>query len=95
MLDTKTRKLPKPVTGYSNKGTIVEAFRGTFQRLRNCGTIVLSYGSNALPDKETITSLLLAVKRNVEVRAIPHTYHYGTHRAATRRTGDEYIFIAR
>jgi adenine-specific DNA-methyltransferase len=95
MLDTLTKKLPKPVTGYSNKRTIIEAFRDTFKRFGDAGAIVLSYGSNALPDKETITSLLLEVKRDVEVRAIPHTYHYGTHQAATRRSVDEYIFIAR
>jgi adenine-specific DNA-methyltransferase len=95
MLDTLTKKLPKPVTGYSSKRTIVEAFRDTFKRFEDAGTIVLSYGSNALPDKETIRSLLLEVKRDVEVRAIPHTYHYGTHQAAARRSVDEYIFIAR
>jgi DNA adenine methylase/adenine-specific DNA-methyltransferase len=95
MMGTLTKKLPKPVTGYSNKRTIVEAFRDTFKRFRDAGVIVLSYGSNALPDKETITDLLLEVKREVEVRAIPHTYHYGTHRAAARRAVDEYIFIAR
>jgi DNA adenine methylase/adenine-specific DNA-methyltransferase len=95
MMNTLTKKLPKPVTGYSNKRTIVEAFRDTFKRFRDAGTIILSYGSNALPDKETITDLLLEVKRDVEVRAIPHTYHYGTHQAVARRSVDEYIFIAR
>jgi DNA adenine methylase/adenine-specific DNA-methyltransferase len=95
MMDTRTKKLPKPVTGYSNKRTIVEAFRDTFKRFRDAEAIVLSYGSNALPDKETITDLLREVKRDVEIRAIPHTYHYGTHQAAARRSVDEYIFIAR
>lgn len=95
MMHTRTKKLPKPVTGYSNKRTIVEAFRDTFKRFRDSGAIVLSYGSNALPDKETITNLLLEVKRDVEVHAIPHTYHYGTHQTAARRSVDEYVFIAR
>ncbi|WP_300614281.1 DNA adenine methylase [Trebonia sp.] len=95
MMGTLTKKLPKLVTGFSNKRTIVEAFRDTFKRFADAGAIVLSYGSNALPDKETITTLLLEVKRDVEVRAIPHTYHYGTHQAAARRSVDEYIFIAR
>jgi adenine-specific DNA-methyltransferase len=95
MMDTRTKKLPKPVTGYSNKRTIMEAFRDTFKRYQDARTIVLSYGSNALPDKETIISLLREVKQDVEVRAIPHTYHYGTHQAAARRSVDEYIFIAR
>jgi hypothetical protein len=93
MMNTLTKKLPKPVTGYSNKRTIVEAFRDTFKRFKDSKTIVLSYGSNALPSKETITTLLLEVKQSVEVRAIPHIYHYGTHQAAARRSVDEYIFI--
>jgi adenine-specific DNA-methyltransferase len=38
---------------------------------------------------------LLEVKPDVEVHAIPHTYHYGTHQTAARRSVDEYIFIAR
>jgi DNA adenine methylase/adenine-specific DNA-methyltransferase len=95
MMNTLTRKLPKPVTGYSSKRTITEAFRDTFKRFADARTIVLSYGSNALPDKQTITGLLHEVKREVEVRAIPHTYHYGTHQAAARRSVDEFIFIAR
>jgi adenine-specific DNA-methyltransferase len=95
MLNTLTKKLPKTVTGYSNKRTIVEALRDTFKRFGDAGTIILSYGSNALPGRETIMNLLLEVKRDVEVRAIPHTYHYGTHQAAARRSVDEYIFIAR
>lgn len=95
MMNTLTKKLPKPVTGYSSKRTIVEAFRDTFKRFRDAEAIVLSYGSNARPGKETITDLLLEVKRDVEVRSIPHTYHHGTHPAAARRSVDEYIFIAR
>jgi len=29
------------------------------------------------------------------VRAVEHTYHYGTHAAAVRRSVDEYLFIGR
>lgn len=95
MLGTKTKKLPKPHTGFSTKRTIVEAFRQTFHRFESSGTIVLSYGSNALPDVDTLTALLREVKTEVEVRKIPHVYHYGTHRTANRRAVDEYIFLAR
>lgn len=95
MLHTNTKKLPKPHTGYSHRRTIVEAFRDTFERFHDAGTLVLSYGSNALPDKETLVTLLREVKSDVEVRAIPHTYHYGTHRTAARRVVDEYLFVAR
>lgn len=95
MLETNTKKLPKPITGYSHRRTIIDAFRTTFHKFRDSGALVLSYGSNALPDMDTIVSLLREVKPHVEVRSIPHTYHYGTHRAATRRAVNEYIFIAR
>lgn len=95
MLDTKTKKLPKPHTGFSNKRTIVEAFRQTLHHHRDAETIVLSYGSNALPDADSLTALLQEVKNDVEVRRIPHTYHYGTHKSATRRSVDEFIFLAR
>lgn len=95
MLHTNSKKLIKPITGYSSRRTIIEAFRNTFRRFHNAGTIVLSYGSNAVPDKEAIVSLLREVKSHVEVRAIPHRYHYGTHGAAARRSVEEYIFIAK
>lgn len=95
LLETNTKKLPKPRTGFSHRRTIVEAFRTTFHKFRDAGALVLSYGSNALPPRETLVTLLKEVKDDVEVLEIPHTYHYGTHRAAARRVVDEYIFIAR
>ena len=95
MLDTNTKKLPKPRTAFSHRRTIVEALRNTFQRFHSAGALVVSYGSNAVPDQQTLVSLLREVKDEVEVRAIPHTYHYGTHKTAARRAASEYIFIAR
>jgi adenine-specific DNA-methyltransferase len=94
MSDTKTKKLPKRVTKFSTKGTIVEAFRDLFKKFHD-SPIVLSYSSNALPDADTLLGLLRETKDSVEVRRIPHTYHYGTHVGATRRQVDEYLFIAR
>jgi DNA adenine methylase/adenine-specific DNA-methyltransferase len=95
MLDTNTRKLPKIHTGFSHRRTIVDAFRKMFERFQDSGVIVLSYGSNAIPDMDTLLNLLRAAGRQVDVRTIPHTYHYGTHRAAARRLVHEYIFVAR
>mgnify|MGYP001965623836 CR=1 FL=1 len=94
MWETKTRKLPKRVTPFSTKRTIVEAFRDLFKQFGD-STIVLSYGSNALPDLETLVALLHEVKMDVDVRSIPHTYTYGTHARAERRAVDEYIIVAR
>jgi DNA adenine methylase/adenine-specific DNA-methyltransferase len=91
---TRTKKLPKRVTPFSSKRTIEEGFRDLFKRFHD-STIVLSYSSNALPDLETLVALLREVKDDVEVHAIPHTYHYGTHEAAVRRRVDEYLFVGR
>ncbi|MDU0312767.1 DNA adenine methylase [Phycicoccus sp. M110.8] len=94
MAQTKTHKLPKRVTKFSSKRTIEEGFRDLFKRFHD-STLVLSYSSNALPDRETLLGLLREFKDDVEVRVIPHTYHYGTHSTAERRKVDEYLFIGR
>ncbi len=91
---TRTRKLPKRYTPFSYPRTVTEALRGTVQRFGD-SALVLSYSSNAVPDAATIEGLLREVKRHVEVRVIDHTYAFGTHQAARRRTAREYLFIAR
>ena len=94
MWETKSRKLPKRVTKFSSKRTITEAFREVFKQFHD-SPVVLSYSSNALPDRDTLVGLLAEVKSDVEVRTVPHTYHYGTHRTALRRRVDELIIIGR
>jgi adenine-specific DNA-methyltransferase len=94
MESTKTKKIPKRVTPFSSRRTIVEALRDTFKRFHD-STIVLSYSSNALPDCDTILALLGEVKDDVEVRCVDHKYHYGTHSNAIRRDMSEYIFVGR
>lgn len=94
MAGTKSKKLPKVHTPFSHRRTIEEGFRDVFKKFRD-SSIVLSYSSNALPDRETLEGLMCEFKDHVEVRAIPHTYHYGTHETALRRKVDEYLFIAR
>lgn len=91
---TKSKKIPKRVTAFSSRRTIEEGFRDLFKRFHD-STLVLSYSSNALPDRDTLEALLREVKDDVEVRAIPHRYHYGTHGTAKRREVDEYVFIGR
>jgi DNA adenine methylase/adenine-specific DNA-methyltransferase len=92
MESTKSKKLPKRVTKFSSKRTIEEGFRELFKTFHD-SPLVLSYSSNALPDRPTLEALLREFKGDVEVRAIPHTYHYGTHGTALRRHVDEYLFI--
>jgi DNA adenine methylase/adenine-specific DNA-methyltransferase len=94
MENTRTKKLVKRYTPFSYKRTVTEALRRTFKQFKD-STIVLSYSSNAVPDAETIESLLREVKKDVEVRLVDHKYSFGTHSSAKRRNASEYIFIGR
>lgn len=95
MADTKTKKIKKKFTPFAYKRTIVNALERTFEQFSDAGTIVMSYSSNAVPDAETIVSLLKRIKPTVELYPIDHTYTFGTHSAATRRAVSEYLFVAR
>lgn len=95
MEDTKTKKLAKRFTPFAYKRTIEDALLRTFEHFQHSGAIVLSYSSNAVPDATRIVDLLSKVKPCVEVVAIDHKYHFGTHAAATRRDVSEYLFIGR
>jgi adenine-specific DNA-methyltransferase len=93
MENTRTRKLPKRYTPFSYTRTVTDALRRMIRQFGD-SALVLSYSSNAVPDAATIEGLLHEVKRHVEVRLIDHTYAFGTHQAARRRTAREYLFIA-
>lgn len=94
MENTRTKKLAKRYTPFSYTRTVTDALRRTFEQFAD-SVIVLSYSSNAVPGAEQIEALLRAVKDHVEVRLTDHTYTFGTHQAATRRTASEYLFIGR
>jgi DNA adenine methylase/adenine-specific DNA-methyltransferase len=94
MENTRTKKLPKRYTPFSYPRTVTDALRRTFRQFRD-SAIVLSYSSNAVPDSHAIENLLREVKDDVEVRLTDHTYTFGTHSAARRRTAVEYLFIGR
>jgi DNA adenine methylase/adenine-specific DNA-methyltransferase len=57
-------------------------------------TLVVSYGSNADLDAAELEALLARHRRSVRRIEIPHSYAFGTHRAATRRVATEYVFVA-
>ena len=95
MENTKTKKLEKRFTPFAYKRTIEDALLRTFEHFEDAGAIVLSYSSNAIPDASRIVDLLGKVKTDVQVVSIDHTYHFGTHAAATRRAVSEYLFIGR
>lgn len=95
MEHTKTKKLEKRYTPFAYRHSIEDALLRTFEHFESAGAIVLSYSSNAVPDATRIVDLLGKVKPHVEVVAIDHKYHFGTHAAAVRRDVSEYLFVGR
>ncbi|SNS95239.1 DNA adenine methylase [Rhodococcoides kyotonense] len=94
MQNTSTKKIEKKYTPFAYKRTVVDAMRRLFEKFAD-SAIVLSYSSNAVPDKDTIVGLLKEVKSDVTVIPIAHTYSFGTHPTAARRGASEYLFVAR
>jgi adenine-specific DNA-methyltransferase len=94
MHQTRTKKIVKMYTPFAYRTSVVAALRRLFEHFR-ASVLVLSYSSNAVPDRDTIVGLLREVKRSVEVIPVAHTYTFGTHAAAARRSVQEYIFVAR
>lgn len=94
MRNTMTRKLPKRATAFGSKTTIVSALAATFEKFSE-STLVLSYGSNAVPHLDTLVSMLRDVKGSTpEVISVAHRYHFGTHSNAARREAVEYVVVA-
>lgn len=94
MKETKTRKLPKRQTAFGSKTTIVHALADTFEQFSS-STLVLSYGSNAVPPLDTLVGMLRDVKGSTpDVIELTHRYHFGTHSTAARREAVEYVVVA-
>lgn len=95
MHNTKTKKIPKRHSSYANKLTAAGALQTTFEKFAPAKAIVVSYSSNSVPGMDWMLRELQAIKRNVEVKEVPHTYHFGTHSNASRRAATEFLFVAK
>jgi adenine-specific DNA-methyltransferase len=93
MWETKTRKLRKRHTPFAYKRSIRPALDQLFDHFRQAA-LVVSYGSNAVPDADELETMLRRHKRFVRRIEIPHRYAFGTHAAASRREATEYVFVA-
>ena len=94
MWETKTRKLRKRETPFGSKRTVRVALDRLFDHFSAPTTLVVSYGSNADLDAVELEALLARHRGSVRRIEIPHSYAFGTHRAATRRIATEYVFVA-
>lgn len=94
MEDTKVKKIEKQHTPFGSRKTAIDAFDRLF-RLYRASTIVLSYSSNAYPDREVLEALMRRYKRHVTVYERPHRYHFGTHSGVERAEVREYLIVGR
>lgn len=94
MEETKTKKIAKRYTPYAYKSSAEAALATTFEKFSSSRALVISYSSNAVPGRQRMEALLRETGREVNTVVIPHTYSFGTHTAATRRSVDEYIYVA-
>ena len=63
---------------------------------RRCySIIVLSYGSNGYPDRETIENILGRYNQSVTTYERPHRYYFGTHEHMERAAVNEYLIVGR
>ena len=92
MESTATRKLPKRPTPFGSRRTIEGALARTLDRFAD-SSVVLSYGSNAVPGLDALVGMVREVKGGAEVLRIDHRYHFGTARHATRRRAVEYLIV--
>lgn len=93
--ETTTKKIKSYPTAFNSAKSAHEAFLRLFQHFRDC-KLVVSYGSNGIPNREEMSALLRKVKKNVYVAETPHKYSFGNHK---HKVGDnnnevkEYLFI--
>ncbi len=92
MEQTQVKKIEKPFTPFSYRGTAVEAFDRLFRRFAD-STLVLSHSSNGYPDLDELRKLMKRYKRSSDVFERSHRYHFGTHGAAARTRVQEYLVI--
>jgi DNA adenine methylase len=97
-IDTKTttQKIRSLPTAFSRPAEAEAAFERLFAHF-STARLVVSYSSNSVPDRDTMTKLLRATGRRVRVREIPLRYHQGNQGHLEDRSRSqvmEYLFIA-
>jgi DNA adenine methylase/adenine-specific DNA-methyltransferase len=92
MWGTRSRKLVKRHTPFASKRTVRDALDRTFAHFDEAA-LVVSYGSNAALGVEELEGILRRHRPWVQRIEIPHTYAFGTHGKAQRRTATEYVLV--
>ena len=93
---TVTKKIRSYETAFSTRRSVLEAFRRLFSHFQE-SILVVSYGSNGIPDRTHMVRLLREFKRHVRVEETNHRYCHGNHSHRVGRNHNsvrEYLFIA-
>ena len=93
--ETITKKFRSYPTAFKSPKTIYDAFYRLFSHFRD-NIIVVSYGSNGIPNRNEMTRILGEFKKHVRVEAIEHKYCHGNHRHKVGKNNNdvlEYLFI--
>lgn len=92
---TKTRKFKGYPTPFKTERGAEEALDSLFNRFRD-SILLVSYSSNSLPNRETITSIMARYKKTVDVVSLNHQYSFGNqpHKVGNENNKvSEYLFI--
>lgn len=92
---TKTRKFKGYPTPFTTESGAATALDYIFKRHRR-SVLLVSYSSNSLPTKESITSTMARYKEHVEVVALEHRYSFGNqpHKRGNKNNKvHEYLFV--
>jgi len=93
---TITKKIPSYPTAFKSPRTASDAFMRLFEHFKHA-ILVVSYGSNGIPNRAAMVGMLRQFKRTVRVEEIGHKYSFGNQR---HKVGDnnndvsEFLFIA-
>lgn len=92
---TVTKKISSYPTAFKSTRTVYEALRRLFAHFQDC-IIVVSYGSNGIPNRDEMVQLLREFKKHIRVEETNHKYCHGNHRHKVGQNNNdvrEYLFI--
>jgi DNA adenine methylase len=92
---TTTKKFKSYPTNFKTVQTVEDAFKKLFEYFKN-SKIVVSYGSNGVPNKNRMIDMLKEYKKKVYVEEISHTYYFGNqgHKKGNENNSvKEYLFV--
>lgn len=92
---TTTKKIKSYPTDFKAVKNAEKAFQKLFDYFKN-SKIVVSYGSNGIPNKKRMVEILSEFKKKVYVEEISHTYYFGNHghiKGNVNNSVKEYLFV--